>query len=125
MQLRSDAHPSVRGGHILAAPGVRAVVVVVLEIALQIGAQGRETGDQGAREGGAVALLQDGMVYALAAAVALEAAGRDAGVAHAGLVQGVGESGAAELAGVVGADPLEPPTMARQVHPLESASWPT
>ena len=78
-------------------------MVVVLEIAPEIGAQGREAGHRGAREGGAIALLQDGLVDALDAAVALGPAGPDAGVADAGVGKRLGEGGAGELAGVVGA----------------------
>ena len=67
-----------------------------------------------AREGGAIALLQDGLVDALDAAVALGATGGDAGVADAGLVQGSGEGAAGELAGVVGSHAVEPPAVAGQ-----------
>ena len=94
---------------------MRAVVVVVLEILRQISAEGREAGDQGAREGGAVALLQDGLVDALDTAVALGATGADARVTHARAVQRLGEGGAGELTGVVGADAGEPPAVAGQV----------
>ena len=56
-------------------------MVVVLEIAPEIGAQGREAEYRGAREGGAIALLQDGLVDALDAAVAPGPAGTDARMA--------------------------------------------
>ena len=64
-----------------AAAGVGPIVVVVTEILGQIAAEGREAGDQGAGEGGAVALLEDGLVDALDAAVALGAPGADTRVA--------------------------------------------
>ena len=73
-------------------------------------------GDEGAREGGAVALLQDGLVDALDTAVALGATGADARVAHAGAAQCCGEGGAGELPGVVRADALEPPAVTGQVR---------
>ena len=123
------AHLDGLRGHILAAPrtwagvrtwvpapGVRAVVVVVLEITGEIGAQGREAGHQGPRERGPVALLQDGLMDALHAAIALGPTGADARGADAGVGKRLGEGSAGELAGVVGADALEVPAVAGQVR---------
>ncbi len=99
-----------------AAPGVGAVVVVALEILRQIPAEGRKAGDQGTGEGGAEALLEDGLVDTLDAAVALGPARADPRVADAGVGQSLPEDGAGELAGVVGADALEQPAVAGQVR---------
>ena len=56
-----------------------AVVVVRVQEADEIRPQGGEAGDEGADKGGAVALVQDGLVDPFHAAVALEAAGGAAG----------------------------------------------
>lgn len=65
---------------------------------------------------GAETLLQDGLVDAPDAAVALGPTGADAGVAHARAVHGLGEGGAGELSGVVSAEAGEPPAVAGQVR---------
>ena len=99
-----------------AAPGVRTVAVVLLEIPGEIGVQGREAGHQRPRERGPIALLQGGLMDALDAAVALGPTGADAHVAAAGVGKRLGKGDAGELIGVVGADAGEPPAAAGQVR---------
>jgi hypothetical protein len=71
---------------------VGAVEVVVVEVLVEVALEGRHLRHRRAREGGPPALLQDGQLEALDAAVRVEPAGLDEALARAELLDGVPES---------------------------------
>src|SRR4029453_4499339 len=105
----------LRGAAAGPSAGVGAFGVVVAQVAFQIQPQAGLLGDEVAGKGRLPALVQDGLLHPLDAAVGLRAAGPEEAVAGAEGSDCLLEGGRAELLGVVSHDPLQTPAPLSQV----------
>jgi len=88
---------------------VGAIGVVVGEVLVEVALEGGHLGHQRAGEGGPPALLEDGQLQPLDAAVRVGSAGLDEALAGTELVDGVAELLGAELRAIVCADLAQAP----------------
>jgi hypothetical protein len=129
-QCPSSAHPPRSGVRLdlslplhAACGGVGALDVVVGDVLDQVALERGHLGDQGAGEAGSPALLEDGRLDSLDAAVGLRPAGPDEALLGAGGFHGLAELLVAELRAVVGGDRLQLPSGGGQLrgHPADQS----